>query len=170
VDLNATQAAIRAGYSQKTADRIGPELLGRVHTSHKAVVRRNVNPTITMTALARMAGRYLRMQTVPLTMNQSKERIYGCTVQELNEPANCNLNCGHAAFPIVLGVSSSLPVVLAGLIMLSVGMTIWNETGTLQHWVDALGLKSVQKLLLSAMLLCGIAIVAMGYSQATPGC
>lgn len=24
IDLNATQAAIRAGYSQKTADRIGP--------------------------------------------------------------------------------------------------------------------------------------------------
>lgn len=29
IDLNATQAAIRAGYSRKTADRIGPELLGK---------------------------------------------------------------------------------------------------------------------------------------------
>ena len=29
VDMNATQAAIRAGYSQKTASRIGPELLGK---------------------------------------------------------------------------------------------------------------------------------------------
>lgn len=29
VDLNATQAAIRAGYSQKTADRIGPQLVGK---------------------------------------------------------------------------------------------------------------------------------------------
>jgi len=29
IDLNATQAAIRAGYSVKTADRIGPELLGK---------------------------------------------------------------------------------------------------------------------------------------------
>lgn len=28
-DLNATQAAIRAGYSTKTASRIGPELLGK---------------------------------------------------------------------------------------------------------------------------------------------
>lgn len=28
IDLNATQACIRAGYSKKTADRIGPELLG----------------------------------------------------------------------------------------------------------------------------------------------
>jgi len=29
IDLNSTQAAIRAGYSAKTADRIGPELLGK---------------------------------------------------------------------------------------------------------------------------------------------
>lgn len=29
VDLNATQAAIRAGYSEKTADRAGPALLGK---------------------------------------------------------------------------------------------------------------------------------------------
>lgn len=29
VDLNATAAARRAGYSEKTADRIGPELLGK---------------------------------------------------------------------------------------------------------------------------------------------
>jgi phage terminase small subunit len=28
VDLNATQAAIRAGYSEKNADKIGPELIG----------------------------------------------------------------------------------------------------------------------------------------------
>lgn len=29
IDLNATQAAIRAGYSAKNADKIGPELLGK---------------------------------------------------------------------------------------------------------------------------------------------
>ncbi|THF64333.1 terminase small subunit [Pseudothauera rhizosphaerae] len=29
IDLNATQAAIRAGYSAKTADRIGAQLLGK---------------------------------------------------------------------------------------------------------------------------------------------
>ncbi|WP_303995948.1 terminase small subunit [Desulfovibrio piger] len=29
VDLNATQAAIRAGYSERTASRIGPQLLGK---------------------------------------------------------------------------------------------------------------------------------------------
>lgn len=33
VDLNATAAARRAGYSVKTADRIGPELLGKTCVS-----------------------------------------------------------------------------------------------------------------------------------------
>jgi phage terminase small subunit len=33
IDLNATQACIRAGYSPKTADRIGPELLGKTCVS-----------------------------------------------------------------------------------------------------------------------------------------
>ena len=33
IDLNATQAAVRAGYSKKTADRIGPELLGKTCVS-----------------------------------------------------------------------------------------------------------------------------------------
>lgn len=31
VDLNATQAAIRAGYSKRTAGWIGPQLLGKTH-------------------------------------------------------------------------------------------------------------------------------------------
>lgn len=33
VDLNATQAAIRAGYSVKTAEWIGPQLLGKTHVA-----------------------------------------------------------------------------------------------------------------------------------------
>jgi phage terminase small subunit len=33
VDLNATQAAIRAGYSARNADKIGPELLGKTRVS-----------------------------------------------------------------------------------------------------------------------------------------
>ena len=40
IDLNATQAAIRAGYSRKTADRIGPELLGKTCVSHAIAERR----------------------------------------------------------------------------------------------------------------------------------
>ena len=33
IDLNSTQAAIRAGYSAKTAEWIGPQLLGKSHVS-----------------------------------------------------------------------------------------------------------------------------------------
>ena len=33
IDLNATQAAIRAGYSAKTAEWIGPQLLGKAHVA-----------------------------------------------------------------------------------------------------------------------------------------
>lgn len=35
VDLNATQAAIRAGYSAKNADKIGSELLGKTRVKEK---------------------------------------------------------------------------------------------------------------------------------------
>lgn len=42
VDLNATQAAIRAGYSEKNADKIGPELLGKTRVSEaiQAAIRK----------------------------------------------------------------------------------------------------------------------------------
>jgi len=39
IDLNATQACIRAGYSAKTADRIGPELLGKTCVQGALAVR-----------------------------------------------------------------------------------------------------------------------------------
>lgn len=35
LDLNATQAAIRAGYSKRTAEWIGPQLLGKTHVSEQ---------------------------------------------------------------------------------------------------------------------------------------
>ena len=41
VDLNATGAARRAGYSEKTADRIGPELLGKSWVS--AAIQEAIN-------------------------------------------------------------------------------------------------------------------------------
>lgn len=39
VDLNATQAAIRAGYSRRSADKIGPELLGKTGVKEAIRVR-----------------------------------------------------------------------------------------------------------------------------------
>lgn len=56
VDLNATQAAIRAGYSKKTADRIGPELLGKTCVSdavQKAIKDRESRTEITQDAVLR---------------------------------------------------------------------------------------------------------------------
>jgi phage terminase small subunit len=44
IDLNATQAAIRAGYSPRTAEWQGPQLLGKPHVSEaiqKAIERRS---------------------------------------------------------------------------------------------------------------------------------
>lgn len=50
LDLNATQAAIRAGYSEKTANRIGPQLLVKTCISEeiqKAMKRREQRTEIT---------------------------------------------------------------------------------------------------------------------------
>lgn len=50
VDLNATQAAIRAGYSAKTASRIGPELLVKTCISEaiqKAMKKREKRTEVT---------------------------------------------------------------------------------------------------------------------------
>ena len=40
IDLNATQAAIRAGYSEKTAHSIGHELLGKPHIQEAIAARK----------------------------------------------------------------------------------------------------------------------------------
>ena len=59
VDLNATQAAIRAGYSAKTATWIGPQLLGKPHVMAeiaKAQLERQKSTGITSDyVLARLA-------------------------------------------------------------------------------------------------------------------
>jgi phage terminase small subunit len=50
IDLNATQSAIRAGYSEKTASRIGPELLVKTcvqNAIHEAKSQRSARTQIT---------------------------------------------------------------------------------------------------------------------------
>lgn len=59
-DLNATQAAIRAGYSAKTADRIGPELLGKTCVSNaiqKAIKDREKRTQITQDSVLAEIGK-----------------------------------------------------------------------------------------------------------------
>ncbi len=67
VDFNATQAAIRAGYSERTADVQGPRLLGRPHVAaalalaRDALLRRTeVTADRTLQHMARMAFSDLR--------------------------------------------------------------------------------------------------------------
>ena len=50
IDLNATAAAKRAGYSEKSADKIGPELLGKTSIQEalsKALAKRSERTEIT---------------------------------------------------------------------------------------------------------------------------
>ena len=50
IDLNATQAAIRAGYSAKNAGKIGPELIGKTRIANeiqKAMAKREKRTEIT---------------------------------------------------------------------------------------------------------------------------
>ena len=54
IDLNATQAAIRSGYSVKNADNISSELMGKTHVS-EAVSRAKENLIIHTSWLARQA-------------------------------------------------------------------------------------------------------------------
>ena len=60
VDLNATQAAIRAGYSKKTADHIGPELLGKtcvLEEVQKAMADREKRTEITQDRVLNELGK-----------------------------------------------------------------------------------------------------------------
>jgi len=56
IDLNATQAAIRAGYSVKNADKIGPELLGKTRVAEaikQAMAERSKRTGITQDRVLR---------------------------------------------------------------------------------------------------------------------
>lgn len=57
IDFNATKAAIRAGYSAKTANRIGPELLGKTCIAEEIKKRKaalQIKSGITVEAMLKM--------------------------------------------------------------------------------------------------------------------
>lgn len=67
VDLNATAAAKRAGYSEKTASRIGPELLGKTCISdaiEKAMEKRATRTGITQDVVVKELWNYYRVNAV----------------------------------------------------------------------------------------------------------
>ena len=61
IDLNATQAAIRAGYSKKTADRIGPELLGKTCVSEAIQAAKDARSKRTEITQDRVLEEYARI-------------------------------------------------------------------------------------------------------------
>ena len=68
---------------------------------------------------------------------------------------------------IAIGASmGSLILVIAGLLLLGTGIAFAGENEQLQSWVDALGLNSVQEFVVIAVILGGIAMVAIGAATA----
>lgn len=64
---------------------------------------------------------------------------------------------------VAIGASmGSLSLVLAGLLLIGAGITVGTETGVLQDWTDTLGLNNVAEFVVLAIMLGGIAIVAIG--------
>lgn len=79
VDLNATQAAIRAGYSERTASRIGPELLGKTcvrEAIEKAQVKRAQRVEVTQDYVINNLVEIVErtMQRAPV-MNRKGEQV-----------------------------------------------------------------------------------------------
>lgn len=72
------------------------------------------------------------------------------------------LMLGGIALVAIGAAIGSLPTVLAGLVLLGAGVGIGSATGVLESWAETLGLNSVQEFVVLALLLGGIAIVAIG--------
>ena len=67
VDLNASAAARRAGYSAKSANRIGPELLGKTcvrEAIEKAQVKRSVRTGITQDDVVKELWNFYKVNSV----------------------------------------------------------------------------------------------------------
>ena len=69
---------------------------------------------------------------------------------------------GGIALVAIGACQGSLPLVLAGLLLIGAGITVGTETGVLQNWADTLGLNNVAEFVVLAITLGGIAIVAIG--------
>ena len=68
---------------------------------------------------------------------------------------------------VAIGASmGSLLLVISGLLLLGAGIAFGKENDQLQSWVDSLGLNSVQEFVVIAVILGGIAMVAIGAATA----
>lgn len=64
---------------------------------------------------------------------------------------------------IAIGASvGSIKMVITGLLLIGAGLFVAEETGVLQSWVETLGLNNVAEFIVTAVILAGIAMVAIG--------
>lgn len=64
---------------------------------------------------------------------------------------------------IAIGASvGSIKMVITGLLLIGAGLFVAEEIGVLQSWVDTLGLNNVAEFIVTAVILAGIAMVAIG--------
>lgn len=64
---------------------------------------------------------------------------------------------------IAIGASvGSIKMVITGLLLIGAGLFVAEETGVLQSWVDTLELNNVAEFIVTAVILAGIAMVAIG--------
>lgn len=69
---------------------------------------------------------------------------------------------GGIALIAIGACAGNLLAVLAGLLLIGTAVVVGTETGALQSWADTLGLNSVAEFVVLAILLGGIAVVAIG--------
>ena len=65
-------------------------------------------------------------------------------------------------------MTQSIPMFLGGLALLVAGMVIGNESGTFPSWVESLHLEEVAGWVSTALLLAGIALIAIGAMTLNP--
>ena len=65
-------------------------------------------------------------------------------------------------------MTMNIPMFLGGMALLVAGLVIGNESGTFQSWVETLHLEEVAGWVSTAMLLAGIALVAIGAMTLNP--
>lgn len=91
VDCNATQAAIRAGYSQKTARQIGQNLLTKVDIqNHISDLREQIGQTAKSKIL--QCSEICETLTKIITGEQREEKIYLTELGEIKEYGIVNQN------------------------------------------------------------------------------
>ena len=73
IDLNATQAAIRAGYSAKNADKIGSELLGKTRVAAAVMARMKVRSERLAIDADRVLQEIAKFAFAPLDTSEAAE-------------------------------------------------------------------------------------------------